>query len=124
VAGIRSSLIGWYRGDYPTPEGVPLLRLRIITMAAKLHKMGQGPNGGINYVFHCPGCQYGHPVEVPRWIWNGSYDHPTFQPSLLCNGHDPKSRCHSYIKDGKIQFLSDCYHPLADQTVDIPDWED
>jgi hypothetical protein len=32
--------------------------------------------------------------------------------------------CHSFITDGRIQFLGDCTHRLAGQTVPIPDWED
>lgn len=48
---------------------------------------------------------------------------PTFAPSLLCNGDDPKSRCHSVITGGKIAFQEDCYHTLAGKTVDMPDWE-
>ena len=48
---------------------------------------------------------------------------PTFHPSLMCNRDDPKSRCHTIITDGKIAFQSDCYHALASQTVEIPDWE-
>jgi hypothetical protein len=28
-------------------------------------------------------------------------------------------RCHSFITDGKIEFLSDCTHSLAGQTVEL-----
>jgi hypothetical protein len=65
-------------------------------------------------------------IEAPRfsgWTWNGSLDKPTFTPSLLCNQDSPESRCHSFVTDGKIQFLSDCHHELAGQTVELPDWE-
>lgn len=31
--------------------------------------------------------------------------------------------CHSFIRDGRIEFLSDCTHALAGQTVDLPDIE-
>jgi hypothetical protein len=89
-------------------------------------------------VFHCPGCGYDHPFhvapqrrerradgsEAPLWEWNGSMDKPTFTPSLLCNKDFPDKRCHSYVTDGKIQFLGDCFHKLAGQTVEIPEWED
>lgn len=92
-------------------------------MGNKLHDFGDSGRGGRNYVFHCPGCGYGHPVEVPRWTWNGSLTAPTFTPSLLCNGADPRTRCHSYITDGRIQFLDDCAHALKGQTVEIPDWD-
>ena len=27
--------------------------------------------------------------------------------------------CHSFVTDGKIQFLSDCTHGLAGQTVEL-----
>jgi|ERR1035441_8050843 hypothetical protein len=86
----------------------------------------------LQYWFHCPGCQNDHAFTVgpacagwgdARWTWNGSFDKPTFQPSLLCNGPDPASRCHSFVTDGRIKFLGDCYHELKDQTVDLPDWE-
>jgi hypothetical protein len=36
----------------------------------------------------------------------------------------PESRCHSFVKDGWIQFLGDCYHELKGLTVEIPDWEE
>ena len=84
------------------------------------------------YWFHCPGCQLDHAFTVgppqrgpqdPRWTFNGSFDKPTFQPSLLCNKDYPESRCHSFVTDGKIQFLDDCFHALKGQTVELPDWE-
>lgn len=99
-------------------------------MADKIHFMGDsnlGPRGGKLYVFHCPGCEYGHPFEIcangDGWTWNGSLDKPTFTPSLLVAKDTPTSRCHSFVTDGRIQFLSDCHHKLAGQTVDLPDWE-
>jgi len=84
------------------------------------------------------------------WQWNGSCDSPTFSPSILIrSGHyvpdrakkdacwctynaehpdDPApfqcSICHSFVTDGRIQFLADSTHKLAGQTVEIPDWED
>jgi hypothetical protein len=87
--------------------------------------------------FHCPACLYDHAVgvngrKIPgsdgsmnEWGWNNSLDAPTFTPSLLINKANlpPSPRCHSYVTDGKIEFLSDCTHAMAGQTVDIPDWE-
>ena len=73
--------------------------------------------------FHCPGCECDHGIHVPQWTWNGSMESPTFAPSLICNGDDPKSRCHAIITDGNIQFCGDSYHKLAGQTVPMPDWE-
>jgi hypothetical protein len=97
-------------------------------MSEKIHYMGEGnkgPRGGQLYVFHCPGCGYGHPFEVCAngWTWNGSLDKPTFRPSLLCNFTSPETRCHSFVTDGQIQFLSDCWHALAGKTVELPDWD-
>jgi len=95
-------------------------------MGVKLHKLsGDTPDsmGNQIYWFFCPGCQRRHPVAVPFWSWNHSMDKPTFRPSLRVNGNDAAMRCHSTISDGEIQFSSDCWHPLAGQTVEIPDWQ-
>jgi hypothetical protein len=61
------------------------------------------------------------------WGWNGSLSKPTFTPSILVRGQEFGSkapRCHSFVTDGKIQFLNDCSHPLAGQTVELPIWDD
>ncbi len=33
-------------------------------------------------------------------------------------------RCHSFVKNGHIEYLSDCTHSLAGQTIEMIDWED
>lgn len=86
----------------------------------------------------------------PRWGWNGDMDKPTFTPSILVRysclsqaaadrdkafhekhgrhmspeelPYDEHHVCHSYVAGGRIQFLGDCTHALANQTVDLPDW--
>ena len=99
-------------------------------------------------MFHCPGCQCLHAVHTQHkspatgamWQWNGSLDSPTFSPSILVRGtvpitDDERRRimagetvepkplvCHSFVRDGRIEFLGHCTHELAGQTVDIPDW--
>ena len=107
-------------------------------------------NGENNYLmFWCPGCKGIHAISYGqgKWSWNGDVNKPTFTPSVLVtNGHftsDYKKgdrcwctynaehpdeehpftcqRCHSFVTDGKIQFLNDCSHELAGQTVDLPD---
>ena len=103
-------------------------------MPAKIHSYGihtnkEGVKQFEQFWFHCPGCLHMHAFTVggppgSDWSWNGSYDLPTFSPSLLCNKDFPGSRCHSFVTDGRIQFLPDCWHALAGQTVDLPDWED
>lgn len=84
--------------------------------------------------FHCPGCDMAHAVTVgegagPRWGFNGDYERPTFSPSVLVTypwGDPPvEKRCHSFVREGRIEFLSDCTHNLAGQTVALePDRDD
>ena len=101
--------------------------------------------------FDCPGCalakQHGTKMVVlpvdwtppgyarspnihgQPWGFNGDLERPTFSPSVLgrwteWQGDDvpPKQYvCHSFVRDGRIEFLPDCTHSLAGQTVDLPD---
>ena len=80
------------------------------------------------YFIECPGCKYMHPIHVGeqhriRWGFNNNVDKPTFTPSLLVNSGTDQ-QCHSFITDGKIQFLNDCVHELAGQNVELPEIED
>lgn len=98
-------------------------------------------------MFFCPGCQEHHGVWTEKsneltgakWHWNGSLDKPTFSPSILVRGTvpitdeqrtrimageriEPTARvCHSFVREGQIQFLGDCTHALAGQTLDLPE---
>lgn len=101
--------------------------------------------------FKCPGCSFNHVLNVdahnrPAWGFNGNAESPTITPSIRAmSGHyvggrtsaeeclwcGPKREdddcrdlcyvCHSFVTDGKIQFLSDSTHHLSGQTVDLPD---
>ncbi len=31
--------------------------------------------------------------------------------------------CHSFVRDGRIEFLGDCTHKLAGQTIELPEVE-
>lgn len=91
--------------------------------------------------------------DGPSWLYNSNSHQPTFTPSILVRGvrasltdeeYDrlfdeytlPQDRekmladtrinivCHSFVTDGRIQFLGDCTHALAGQTVDLPDWSE
>ena len=89
---------------------------------------------GVN--FWCPGCNRVHSIrsEGPRsnWGFNGDYEKPTFTPSVLvtrpAKPDAPESFkeyregivCHSFVTNGQIQFLGDCTHKLANQTVPLP----
>jgi len=79
------------------------------------------------YIFICPGCNQEH-AFTDSWNWNNDYDKPTLSPSFLIHGYkfdDNKNsvpfRCHSFIKNGRIQFLNDCTHGLVGKEVDLPD---
>lgn len=103
-------------------------------------------NGENNHLtFWCPGCKMHHSITygINGWTWNNDVLKPTFSPSILVRGghYDTSHKlgdscwctyykehpeqeakfkcmvCHSFIKDGKIQFLNDCTHELAGQTV-------
>lgn len=105
----------------------------MIRLSETLHKYGSG-----RLAFWCPGCERPHAINCgeardgPVWSWNGDVEQPTFSPSVLvtCGRQvdpafqpqpgDPPERCHSFVTSGRIQFLSDCAHGLAGQTVDLP----
>lgn len=96
---------------------------------------------GQTLLFWCDGCQTHHgPVIAPgRWTWNGDQERPTISPSILVTGTQPLSddeyrrvmarepfeprplRCHSFVRDGRIEYLSDCTHALVGQTVPLSD---
>ena len=61
-----------------------------------------------------------------RWTFNGNFEKPTFSPSMLVqypkeNPETGHVREHFFVKDGKIQYLSDCHHDMAGKTVDMID---
>jgi hypothetical protein len=86
-----------------------------------------GEGGRLAWIF-CPGCKMHHTfkLDTPQingaiWNFNENVDNPTFNPSLLVFASNPDCRCHSFVCDGNIQFLDDCYHGLKNQTVNLPD---
>ena len=88
--------------------------------------------------FWCPACEQRHALKLrteahehPSWIWNGNAERPTFEPSIHVQArykadpddptdHDVDFVCHSFVRDGQIQFLGDCTHALANQIVALP----
>lgn len=100
--------------------------------------------------FMCPGCKRKHWIndsqtdisatpEQDVWTFNGDFERPTIRASVLTQFRHPQGHtnenpapvgydgpyvtdvCHSFITDGFIQFLSDCTHELAGQTVELPE---
>ena len=85
-----------------------------------------GESGVMLYLW-CPGCEDLHGVEVDTsrttsWAWNHSFESATISPSISCMG--PKGICHSFVRDGRWEFLTDSYHALAGQMVDLPELPD
>jgi hypothetical protein len=87
-------------------------------------------------MFACQGCmEFGgtglHMLPVntpglskPTWQWDGNLEAPTLNPSILSKRAEDQV-CHSFLHNGEFQFLGDCTHSLAGQTVpmiDLPDW--
>lgn len=82
------------------------------------------------YQFFCPGCNYSHSITTlkpnnrnAQWEFNGDVDKPTVSPSIMVNGDHTDDRCHSFVENGMIRFLSDCFHDLKGSTVEIPECE-
>lgn len=91
---------------------------------AVISKVDNPSGKGFDYIFNCPGCNVSHGFKVtgsPKWTFNGNVDKPTISPSLKVQFHDNHTGkdqvCHSFIKDGVIQFLQDCTHKLAGKFI-------
>lgn len=86
--------------------------------AQRIHETGGQPS----HCFWCPGCDMAHCINDTVWTFNGDDDHPTIQPSIHVQGGSTSINCHSFVTDGRIQFLGDSSHHLAGQTVELPAW--
>ena len=76
------------------------------------------------FVFRCPGCGEAHMIKVPVWSFDGNFERPTISPSIKATNpnSEPSFVCHSFVRNGQIEFLGDCTHSLAGKTVDLPEW--
>lgn len=95
--------------------------------------------------FRCTGCDACHSVRVDgehAWTWNGDTERPTISPSIKVTGTQPLTEeeyqrvirrepfepkplvCHSFLRHGQLEFLSDCTHALAGQTVPLPEYRE
>lgn len=112
-------------------------------MTAVASRWTGGGEEGVH--FFCPACHEVHTIKhsPSGWTFNGDLERPTFNPSVLARGNrltrDAAGKwtgewerdtagnliptvCHSFVRGGRIEFLSDCTHALAGQTVDLPPW--
>lgn len=96
-----------------------------------------------NISFYCPACKQNHMINSG---WNIDIENKTVSPSVLVkfiNSSDEWGKdengdyifieidgvkrtkgykntiCHSFIRNGKIQYLNDCTHELAGKTIDM-----
>ena len=83
-------------------------------------KNQDGAHGG--WLIECPACGFGHLFDK-GWTFNGDVDKPTFRASMLIyeDTVNNRPRCHSFVTDGKIQYLADSTHDMRGRTVDLPD---
>lgn len=100
---------------------------------------------GDHFAFYCKGCDEAHSFNS-QWQFNNDFDCPTVSPSILVQyvkvphpipldengkykiGSDGRIEgcidmvCHSFIKDGMIQYLNDCTHEFKGQTIALKAW--
>lgn len=93
---------------------------------------------GVRYqalAFVCPGCNndlHLLPVNTtehsPSWEWDGNLEAPTLFPSIKTEWGNETTGihvCHSFLRAGVFEYLSDCTHQYANQHIplpDLPDW--
>ena len=100
----------------------------------KIKRVTTGDGGHYGYRFECPGCNMPHVVPTKPtargWDFTGDQNLPTFAPSILVHPHGvlnedgtvgQSPRCHSFVREGRIEYLADSTHHLAGQTVDLPE---
>jgi len=78
------------------------------------------------YLYMCLGCGYEHAFalrsEGGYHEFNMDLNNSTVSPSLL-ERNNPERICHSFIRNGMIQYLNDCHHHLAGKTIELPEIE-
>jgi len=90
------------------------------------------PDGTVyGHAVRCPACEVYHVFACKMgdgragWFFNGDYERPTFAPSMYSvarnTGEGIEEVCHSFVRDGLIEYLSVCTHAMAGQTVDLPE---
>ena len=94
----------------------------------KVERINDQDGSPWGWKFFCPGCKCYHSFETEgnrdhNWQFNGDIEKPTFTPSLKVTMYNPKRVCHLSVQGGKIKYLSDCYHSLAEQTIEMEDVE-
>lgn len=90
------------------------------------------------FLFWCVGCLHLHSFRIkagaqnapgaPVWQFDGNRQKPTFSPSLLNREPlllmSPDRICHLFLRNGTIEYLSDCTHSFAGKNVEVEMKED
>jgi hypothetical protein len=65
----------------------------------------------------------GSRADTVNWSWNGDTEKPTLRPSILTQfywGEDQVLyKCHSFVEDGIVQFLTDCSHENLGKSLEL-----
>lgn len=103
-----------------------------VLLSSKLGKIGKKDYIRQPSIAHwCEACDELHhfSCEVPQangaiWTWDKNVENPTFNPSMhirIGYTEKPHEICHYFLHNGQIQYLADCTHSLAGQTVPLKD---
>lgn len=111
-------------------EGGP--RVQTVVQAMKVKEVQGGPDDKNKYYWiWCNACQTEHQFEVPRWKFDGNMDQPTFHPSMKVQWGRFKTKegtmgyikcCHFILRNGVMEYQSDCTHELKGQKVPLQDF--
>ena len=101
-------------------------------MPLELHEDKEGTQ---HLTWWCEPCDSHHsvpvvvgpnPPEKKVWGFNGDLKKPTLTPSVHYLGWKDqngniKGKCHLFLRNGMVQYLSDCSHDMAGKTVKVQD---
>lgn len=80
---------------------------------------------GGRWIFWCPGCEELHQIGGAWTVVELPDGRLSVDPSILVQGGREQRRCHSYLRDGRWEFLTDSTHALAGQfvaMVELPEY--
>lgn len=117
AAAVRRLYQEQAKGAKDTPEVLPTIALDPPAQRGVARAEVLADGAGLKV--YCPGCQAPH-IYDGRWQFNGSLELPSFTPSMAIDRGSGGARCHSFVTNGRIQFLPDSTHRLSGQTVDLP----
>lgn len=79
---------------------------------------------GFHFYYWCPACDAAHQIHGTLNGWRINEQTNTVSPSVKTFWPNGGYCCHHFIRNGKIEYLSDCTHDMAGQTVDVVDADD